>query len=114
MNAVESLAQVNELATNTALTVWNFASDFLIIIVLCGILFLFALYIGRATLMSILLAFYAAYAVYIAFPYAEFLPAAPALTALLAQVGLYAALTLAFYIILRRGALSALPSTRPF
>ncbi|OGG78761.1 hypothetical protein A3J11_01415 [Candidatus Kaiserbacteria bacterium RIFCSPLOWO2_02_FULL_55_12] len=102
MNAVESLAQVNELATNTALTVWNFASDFLIIIVLCGILFLFAWYIGRATLVSVLLAFYAAYAVYIAFPYASFLPAAPALTALLAQVGLYAALTLVFYIILRR------------
>ncbi len=98
----DAIAQVNALATNTALSVWNFASDFLIIIILFGILFLFAWYIGRATLVSILLAFYAAYALYVSFPYMSLLPTAPALTALLANVGLYAALTLAFYFILRR------------
>jgi hypothetical protein len=101
MSATEGLAQVNELATNTALTAWNAASDFLIIIILFGILFLFAWYIGRATLVSVLIAFYAAYALYVAFP-ASYLPTAPAMTALLANIGLYAGLTLAFYIILRR------------
>lgn len=102
MTATEGLAQVSTLATHSALTVWNSASDFLIIIILCGALFLLAWYIGRATLVSILLSFYAAYALYATFPYASFLPSAPALTALLAQIGLYAGLTLAFYIILRR------------
>lgn len=102
MTATEGLAQVSTLATHTALTAWNSASDFLIIILLCGALFLLAWYIGRATLVSILLAFYAAYAIYVRFPYASLLPTAPALTALLAQVGLYAALTFVFYIILRR------------
>lgn len=102
MTTTEGLAQVNALATNTALTVWNFASDFLIIIILFGILFLFAWYIGRATLVSVLLAFYAGYAVYTAFPYTALLPTAPALTALMSHIGLYAALSFVFYIILRR------------
>jgi len=101
-SAVGALAQVNTLATQYAFTVWNTASDFLIIIILFGILFLFAWYIGRATLVSILLAFYAAYAIYSTFPYASYLPTAPALTALLANVALYAGLTLVFYLILRR------------
>lgn len=102
MTAIEGLAQVNELATNYAFTAWNAASDFLIIIILFGVLFLFAWYIGRATLVSVLLAFYAAYAVYVVFPYAEYLPTAPAMTALLSHIGLYVALALLFYIILRR------------
>lgn len=102
MTAIEGLAQVNELATNYAFTAWNAASDFLIIIILFGVLFLFAWYIGRATLVSVLLAFYAAYAVYAVFPYAKYLPTAPAMTALLAQIGLYASIALLFYIILRR------------
>ncbi len=102
MTAAEGIAQVNTLATNYAFTVWNAASDFLIILILFSVFFLFAWYIGRATLVSVLIAFYAAYAIFVAFPYDSLLPTAPALTALLANIGLYAGLTLAFYIILRR------------
>lgn len=102
MTATEGLAQVSTLATKYSLTAWNSVGDFLIIIILFGILFLFAWYIGRATLVSILLSFYAAYALYVTFPYASLLPSAPALTALLAQLALYGGFTLAFYIILRR------------
>ena len=101
MTATEGIQQVNTLATQYAFTAWNAASDFLIIIILFSILFLFAWYIGRATLVSILLAFYAAYAIYAVFP-TSYLPTAPAMTALIANVGLYAGLTLVFYIILRR------------
>ena len=102
MSATEGLAQVNELAANTALTAWNAASDFLIIIVLLSAFFLFAWYVGRGPLVAVLLAFYAAYALYVAFPYASLLPTAPALTALLAQAGLYFGLSFLFYVILRR------------
>ena len=102
MTATDGLAKVNELATNYAFTAWNSASDFLIIIILFSILFLFAWYIGRATLVSVLLPFSAAYSIYITFPYASLLPTAPAMTALLSQMALYAGLTLVFYIILRR------------
>ncbi len=102
MTATDGLAKVNELATTYAFTAWNGVSDFLIIIILFSVLFLFAWYVGRATLVSILMAFYAGFAIYKTFPYMSYLPTAPAMTALLAQVALYAGLTLVFYIILRR------------
>lgn len=100
--ATEGISQVSALATNTASTVWNFASDFLIIIILLSAFFLFAWYVGRGPLVAVLLAFYCAYALYIIFPYASYLPTAPAMTALLAQVGVYLGLSFLFYIILRR------------
>src|SRR3989338_1204562 len=102
MTATNGLAKVNELATTYAFTAWNSASDFLIIIILFSILFLFAWYVGRATLVSALMAFYASFAIYLMFPYMSYLPTAPAMTALLAQAGLYAVLSFLFYIILRR------------
>ncbi len=98
----DAIAQVNTLATNTALTAWSAASDFLIILILLSVFFLFAWYVGRGPFVAVLLAFYSAYALYVAFPYMSFLPTAPAMTALLAHVGLYLGLTFAFYIILRR------------
>lgn len=102
MTATEGLSQVNTLATHTALSAWSSASDFLIIIILLSVFFLFAWYVGRGPLVAVLLAFYSAYALYKDFPYMSFLPTAPATTALYAQVGLYGALTFAFYVILRR------------
>ena len=89
MTATDGLVKVNELATNYAFTAWNSASDFLIIIILFSILFLFAWYIGRATLVSILIAFYAGFAIYKIFPFMSYLPTAPAMTALLAQAALF-------------------------
>ena len=102
MNAPESLTEATSAVTTTALSAWAFASDFLIIIVLVLAFFLFAWYVGRGQLVAILLAFYGAYAIYLVFPFTEALPTAPPMTALLAQVGLYAALSIAFYVILRR------------
>jgi hypothetical protein len=98
----EALAQVNALANHTVFTVWNSASDFLIILILIGFFFIFAWYIGRGPLVAIMLSYYGAYAIYFAFPYEQYLPQAPALTALLAHLGLYAGLGFAFYVVLRR------------
>ncbi len=102
MNATQGLAQVNTLATHTALTVWNGMSDFLIVLILVSVFFLFAWYMGRGPLVAVLLAFYCAYALYIVFPYMSYLPTAPAMTALLAHIGVYLGLSFLFYIILRR------------
>lgn len=102
MTATEGLAQVNTLATQYAFTVWNGASDFLIVLILFGIFFLFAWYMGRGPLVAVLLAFYCAYALYVMFPYMSYLPTAPAMTALLARVGVYLGFSFLFYIILRR------------
>jgi hypothetical protein len=102
MTAVDGLNQVSSIATNTALTAWSFASDFLIIIVLLGAFFMYAWYIGRGPFIAILLSFYSAYALYVVFPFSSYLPSAPALTALVAHVALYLAFTAIFFLILRR------------
>ena len=102
MTAADGIQQVSELATDTALSVWSGASDFLIVLILLSVFFLFAYYVGRGPFVALLLAFYCAYALYALFPYESYLPTAPAMTALLAHIGLYIAFTLAFYIILRR------------
>lgn len=102
MSATGTLSQVSALASHTAMTAWGAAGDFLILLILIGVLFLFAWYVGRGPFVALLLAFYSAYALYVAFPYTSYLPTAPALTALLAHAGLYLAFTLVFYIILRR------------
>ncbi len=102
MTVTEGISQVSTLATHTALSVWGIASDFLIIIILLSTFFLFAWYVGRGPFVALLLSFYAAYALYVAFPYTSILPTAPALTALLTHIGLYLALAFAFYLVLRR------------
>jgi hypothetical protein len=102
MNASSSLGQVNELATQTAQSVWGLTGDFLIVLVLFALFFIFAWYVGRGSFVAVLLAFYAAYAVYAIFPYMSYLPSAPASSSVLAHIGLYLVLTIVFYIILRR------------
>ena len=102
MTATGTVAQVSTLATHTAMSAWNIANDFLIVIILFALLFIFAKYVGRGAFTALLLAFYAAYAPYVIFPYTSFLPMTPALTSFLAHAGLYASLVIIFFIILRR------------
>jgi hypothetical protein len=102
MNATGTVAQVSTLATHTALSAWTLANSFLLVLILLALLFIFAKYVGRGSFVALMLAFYAAYAPYIIFPYTSFLPTTPPLTAFLAHAGLYVALALIFFIILRR------------
>ena len=103
MNVVtEGVTHVSTLATNTAMTVWGGLGDFLIVLVLLSLFFVFAYYSGRGPFVALLLSFYCAYALYAMFPYMSLLPTAPATTALFAHVGLYTAFCIVFYIILRR------------
>ncbi len=96
------MAEVNNLATQTALSAWNVAGDFVIVIVLVAALFLFAYYVGRGPYVAALLALYAAYALYNVFPYMSFLPSGPPVTSTLAHIALYLVLSILFYIIMRR------------
>lgn len=102
MTATSSIAQVSNLATNTAMSVWSVANDFLIVIILLAALFLFAWYVGRGPFVALLISLYAAYAPYSIFPYTSLLPSTPPLMAFLAHVGLYAVFVLVFFLILRR------------
>lgn len=106
MTSIGSIAQASAFATSTALSVWAVANDFLILLILFGLLFVFARYVGRGPFVGLLLSFYAAYALYDLFPYASLLPAAPPATALFAHFGLYSAFVFLFYLILRRVAVS--------
>lgn len=102
MNATEGLAQVTTVATQYSQSAWSFVSDFAIILVLVLVFIMFARSVGRGPFVAVLLAFYCAYALYVMFPYMSYLPTAPAMTALLANAGLYLGLSFLFYIILRR------------
>lgn len=102
MTATGTIAQVNELAAQTALSAWGVAGDFFIIIALSAAFFLFARYVGRGPFVALLLSFYGAYALYATLPYLSLLPTAPAMTAFLAHVGVYVALAVVFYLILHR------------
>ncbi|MFH1178677.1 MAG: hypothetical protein V1711_03095 [bacterium] len=102
MTATGTVAQMSTFATHTAFSAWAMANDFLIVIILFALLFLLAQYVGRGSFVALLIALYAAYAPYIVFPYTSFIPTTPALTAFLAHIGLYTALVLIFFIILRR------------
>jgi hypothetical protein len=96
------LDQVTDIATTYAFTAWNFASDFLIVLILFVLFFVFAWYVGRGAFVSLLLSFYGGYAIYSVFPYKAMLPDSTALTALLAEVGVYLAFTLVFFFIIKR------------
>lgn len=97
-----NIAQLTSIATPVATTVWNSISDFIIILVLVLVFALFSRYVGRGPFVGIILSFYCAYALYATFPFMDILPSAPAITAIATRVGLYVALVVVFYIILRR------------
>jgi hypothetical protein len=102
MDATGTVAQITTLATNTAFSAWALANDFLIVLVLFILLFLFAQVMGRGPFVALLVSLYAGYAVYNVFPYTSFIPTEPPMTAFLANVALYSALTFVFFLILRR------------
>ncbi|HUY62172.1 MAG TPA: hypothetical protein VMV50_00020 [Candidatus Paceibacterota bacterium] len=99
---IANLSQVNSIVTTTTGTLWAATGNFVIILALLGVLFLFSRYVGRGPFVALLLAFYAAYALYETFPYMSYLPTAPAVTALVTHAAVYVALVLVFYMILRR------------
>lgn len=101
-SAVNSVAQMSTLATHTAMSAWSWAGEYLVIIVLLAVLFLFAWYIGHGPFVSLLLSFYAAYAVYSVFPFMSSLPSSPASTAFFAHIGLFVVFAFIFFLILRR------------
>lgn len=96
------ITQISAFVTHTALFVWPVANDFLIVLVLLAVLFLFAQFVGHGPFVALLISFYAAYALYAVFPYISSLPSTPALTAFLAHIGVYAAFVLVFFLVLRR------------
>lgn len=99
---------------NALLPLWAVVNNFLVAIVIFAALFLFARSVGRGAFVALLLSFYAAYALYAVFPFASFLPTAPASTAFFAHAALYAVLVFLFFLILRRVIVSDFLFIGPF
>lgn len=66
------LADVQGIATTITESAWLWAGNFLALIILTAIFLFYAMRGGRSGLISLMLALYAGYALYIVFPYREF------------------------------------------
>ena len=86
--------------------IWAFTSSFLILIVLVLALTVFGRFTGYGPFFGLTASLYIAYALYIVFPYSDFLPSAPALTAVASHVGLYLAFFCVGYVLMRKVAAS--------
>ena len=102
MPDASSKAEVTAIAVPLASTAWNAISDFLIILVLVLVFVVFSRYVGRGPFVGVIIALYCAYALYAIFPFKDYLPSAPAITAVAAHAGVFLGLAFAFYLILRR------------
>lgn len=96
-----TLTQVQTFATHTGVSLYSFASGFLVVIILFSGFFLLARYVGRGHFIALIISLYTGYAFYIVFPFVRLLPNTinAALVANLALFGIFVAVT---YVILRR------------
>ncbi|MEK9160632.1 MAG: hypothetical protein AAB440_01165 [Patescibacteria group bacterium] len=102
--SVDVLAQSQQLATTITENAWLWTGNFLALIVLTVIFLFFAMKGGRSGLISFILALYAGYAIYVVFPYTDFIVAmggtAP-VKAILSLV-IFGAATFLPFIVIRR------------
>src|SRR3989338_4326963 len=105
---MDFVAQAQEIATSGVADVWGLFGNSLAFVILAGTLFLFALRVGRAAFLSLVIALYAGYGLYAAFPYLDealALGGTP-LIKFAISVGSYLIAVLIPYLLLRRVAFS--------
>ena len=74
MGNINTLAlQVSNVATASAGHAWALVGNFLILVVLTVVMIGFSYYGGRGGIISLIMCFYAGYAIYLVFPYTDFL-----------------------------------------
>lgn len=96
--------EISSIATNAASSAWMWGGNFLILIVLTAVILFFAMHQGASGLISLNIAVYAAYALYIVFPYRESIigiGATPLVQAIL-SIGLFIGLMIIPFILLLR------------
>lgn len=94
---------LNSLATGGLSDIIGFFGNFLVLLIIAAVLFLFALRAGRAMLISLILALYVGFALFTAFPYKElFLIGDTPLVRAVAGIALFAVFTFIPYVLLRR------------
>ncbi len=106
MNAITSLA------TNGVTEAWTLLLNFLILIVLAGVLFFFSHQMGRSAFVALVASLYVGFAVYTVFPFADALhTGSAALNVTITSLILYTIFVALSYYILRRNMGGALFST---
>lgn len=94
---------LNSLATGGFADIVSFIGNFLVLLIIAGILFFFALRTGRAMLISFILALYVGFALFTVFPYKEqFLVGDTALTRAVCGIVLFGVFTFFPYVLLRK------------
>ncbi|MES2225342.1 MAG: hypothetical protein V4480_00845 [Patescibacteria group bacterium] len=73
---MDIVTNVSAIATSGVASVWLWVGNFVVLLVLTLIMLAFSYRAGRGGLVSLLMAFYAGYAIYIVFPYTSGLVAA--------------------------------------
>lgn len=68
--------QISNIATTSAANSWALASNFLILVVLTVVMILFSYRAGKGGILSLIVAFYMGYAIYLVFPYTNAIVAA--------------------------------------
>lgn len=104
MDLTSTASQVTELATSGAATAWLFVGNFIALIALTAGIFWFFARGGRNGIIPFLVSLYAGYALYVVFPFTGNILALGETGMLKAalSIGVYAALTAAPLILLRR------------
>lgn len=80
--------QISSIAIASTSSAWLILGNFVILLVLMGAMLLFSYKAGRASIISLILAMYAGYAVYTVFPYSEQVIAAGGTTMMKAVVSI--------------------------
>lgn len=93
---------VNTLATGGFSDIIGFVGNFLALLIVAGVLFLFALKAGRAAFITLVMALYAGFALFTVFPYKDMLAGDSATAAFVANTLIFGALTFFPYVLLRR------------
>jgi len=114
---MDLLASFGVIAANGFENIWLWAGNFLILLILTGILIGFSYRGGRGRIISLIVAFYAGYALYIVFPYTDDIVNASGSTTVKAiiTIALYLAATFVPYHFIQRltsggfGVLSLVP-----
>ncbi|KND47363.1 MAG: hypothetical protein AB199_02960 [Parcubacteria bacterium C7867-004] len=104
---------INTYATGGLGDIISFASNFLVLIVLTVVLFLFAMRAGRAVFTSLVIALYAGYGLYTVFPYKEMLAGSGGTVATASNLVLFLGLSFVPYLLLRKIATSGLMRINP-
>ena len=68
---MDIVTSVSDLATSGASSAWLLAGNFLVLLMLTGLMIGFSYKAGRGGIISLIVAFYAGYALYIVFPFTE-------------------------------------------